>query len=85
MTQILGMDLGTNSIGWAIIDEGKQEIVDVARKSGMPEIMEGRFNSLSNGVFHRISEEITREIGLPTSDRVFPEWKSWLKKRVRKR
>jgi len=34
-------------------------------------------------VFHRISEKVTQEIGLPTSERVFPEWRSWLMNTVR--
>ncbi len=62
----------------------KQEIVDVARKTQMPELMESRFNSLSNDMFHRISEKITAEIGLPVSDRVFPEWRNWLDGQIRK-
>ncbi len=62
----------------------KQEIVDVARKTQMPELMESRFNSLSNDMFHRISEKVTAEIGLPVSDRVFPEWRNWLGGQIRK-
>ncbi len=56
----------------------KQEVVDVAKKLGKPQIMEARFNALSNNVFHRISDEIRQEIGIPLGDRVFPEWKKWL-------
>jgi hypothetical protein len=56
----------------------KQEIVDVANKLGKPEILEAKFNSVSNAVFHKISEEVREEIGIPSSDRVFPEWKKWL-------
>ena len=55
----------------------KQEIVDISRKLQMPDLMESKFNSLSNDMFHRISERITSEVGLPVSDRVFPEWKNW--------
>ena len=56
----------------------KQEIVDTARKLKFPELIEAKFNSLANDAFHRISDEITREVGLPVSERVFPEWKNWL-------
>lgn len=63
----------------------KQEVVDVARKLKMPELMESKFNSLSNDVFHRISDEITREVGLPVSERVFPEWRNWLQKQAKKK
>src|SRR3989338_804507 len=62
----------------------KQEIVDVSKKMQMPQLMESKFNSLSNDMFHRISEKVTREIGLPVSERVFPEWRSWLMNNVRK-
>lgn len=56
----------------------KQEIVDVSKKLNMPEIMESQFNAISNDMFHRISEKITNEFGLPLSEKVFPEWKNWL-------
>ncbi len=62
----------------------KQEIVDVAKKMQQPMIMESKFNALSNDMFHRISEKVTREVGLPISERVFPEWRSWLMNTVRK-
>ena len=62
----------------------KQEIVDVSRKIQMPQIMESKFNALSNDMFHRISEKITSEVGLPVSERVFPEWRSWLMNNVKK-
>jgi len=56
----------------------KQEVVDIANKLGKPEILESKFNSLCNGAFHRISDEIREEIGIPLGERVFPEWKKWL-------
>lgn len=88
-------EIAGNVKGWAgnwdavwdnIILRGKikQEIVDVAKKMQMPEIMESKFNALSNDMFHRISEKVTREVGLPVSERVFPEWRSWLMNTVRK-
>ncbi|OIO81493.1 hypothetical protein AUJ84_00955 [Candidatus Pacearchaeota archaeon CG1_02_32_132] len=61
----------------------KQEIVNLAKKSGKPIILEASFNVLSNEVFHRISDKIRQEVGLPVSDRVFPEWKEWAMKRAR--
>ncbi len=88
-------EIAGNVKGWAgnwdavwdnIILRGKikQEIVDVSKKMQMPEIMESKFNALSNDMFHRISEKVTREVGLPVSERVFPEWRSWLMNTVRK-
>ena len=62
----------------------KQEIVETARKLKMPELMEAKFNSLTNDAFHRISDEITKEIGLPESERVFPEWRTWVLKEAKK-
>lgn len=87
-------DIAGNVKGWAgnwdavydnIILRGKikQELVDVARKLKMPDLIEGKFNALSNDAFHRISDEIRQEIGLPVSERVFPEWKNWLMKKVK--
>ena len=48
-----------------------------------PEILEAGFSTLSNNVFHRISDEVRQEIGLPMSDRVFPEWQKWLNEEVK--
>jgi len=62
----------------------KQEIVDMAKKLKKPELLEAEFNSISNEVFHEISDKITEEVGLPTSERVFPEWQKEVKKRVKK-
>ena len=49
----------------------------MARRLEKPELLEAKFNSMSNAAFHRISEEIREEVGLPWGDRVFPEWKKW--------
>jgi hypothetical protein len=61
----------------------KQEIVDIAKKYSLPQIMESKFNSLSNDMFHRISEEVTREKGLPYSEEVFPKWKNWIMQEIK--
>jgi len=61
----------------------KQEIVDFSEKIGNPEILEAKFNSLSNNMFHQFSKEVQEEIGLPKGDRVFPLWQKWLKEEVR--
>ena len=62
----------------------KQELVDVSEKLKMPEILEAKFNSISNAVFYRISDSVRKETGLPSSDRVFPEWQNWLKKELKR-
>ncbi len=61
----------------------KKEIVDVAEKMKMPELLEADFNVLSNNAFHEISDKITKEIGLPVSERVFPEWQKWLTEKIK--
>lgn len=62
----------------------KQETVDFAEKINSPEILEGEFTVKSNNAFHEISEEVQKEIGLPTSDKVFPKWKDWLERESKK-
>lgn len=62
----------------------KQEIVDAALKSGKPALLEAGFNALSNNVFHLISDKVTREFGLPLSEKVFPAWKKWLYEQIGK-
>ena len=61
----------------------KQELVDISEKLKMPDILEAKFNSLSNNMFHQFSEDVREEIGLPTGDRVFPVWQEWLMKEVK--
>jgi hypothetical protein len=62
----------------------KQEIVDISEKLKMPEILESKFNALSNNMFHQFSQDVREEIGLPESSKVFPMWQEWLKKEVKK-
>ncbi len=62
----------------------KEETVRLAEKMNKPELLEAGFTVLSNNEFHRISEEVTREVGLPESKKVFPKWKSWLEKEAKR-
>ena len=62
----------------------KKEIVDVAEKTKKPELLEAEFNKLANHHFHKISDEVIREIGLPLGERVFPKWQQWLNERIKK-
>jgi len=84
-------DIASNVKGWAgdwdavwdnvvLRQKIKQEIVDYAEKTKAPELIEADFTVKSNNAFHQISDKITEEIGLPTSERVFPEWKKWLER-----
>lgn len=61
----------------------KKEIVDVSKQTGNEDLLEARFNTLSNHAFHRISDEIIQEIGLPLSERVFPAWQKWLNEQIK--
>ncbi|RLG10194.1 hypothetical protein DRN73_08485 [Candidatus Pacearchaeota archaeon] len=61
----------------------KKEIVEVAEKTKNESLLEAKFNTLSNHAFHMISNEITQEIGLPLSERVFPEWQKWLNEEIK--
>lgn len=87
-------DIASNVKGWAgnwdaVYDnillraKIKKEIVDVAEKTKMNELLEAEFNVLSNNAFHQISDKIRQEIGLPIGDRVFPDWQKWLMNEVK--
>ncbi|MEI7718960.1 MAG: type II/IV secretion system ATPase subunit [archaeon] len=82
-------DIASNVKGWAgnwdavwdnitLRQKIKEEIVSYAAKTENPELLEAEFTVRSNNAFHQISEKIMAEIGLPNSNRVFPEWKKWL-------
>jgi hypothetical protein len=62
----------------------KQEIVDLSEKLKMPDLLESKFNSKANSAFYEISDKVRKEIGLPVSERVFPEWQKWLKAEMKK-
>jgi type IV secretory pathway ATPase VirB11/archaellum biosynthesis ATPase len=63
----------------------KNEIVETAKKINNPEILEADFNKLVNHEFHKISESVIKEIGLPLSTKVFPLWKKWMSSEIKKR
>jgi type IV secretory pathway ATPase VirB11/archaellum biosynthesis ATPase len=82
-------DIASNVKGWAgdwdavwdnVVLRGdiKQHTVDFAERVKMPEILEGEFTVKSNNAFHQISAEVTKDVGLPVGDEVFPKWKRWL-------
>ncbi|MEI6058411.1 MAG: type II/IV secretion system ATPase subunit [archaeon] len=62
----------------------KEETVKFAKRMNKPELLEANFTVLSNNAFHKISDKVHTEIGLPSSERVFPEWKNWLDKESKK-
>ena len=61
----------------------KKEITEVAEKTKNNEILEAPFNTLSNHAFHDISNKVSQEVGLPLSERVFPEWQKWLNNKIK--
>jgi len=63
----------------------KEKIVETAEKTGDTDLLEAPFTVLSNNSFHKISSKVSQEIGLPLSERVFPEWQEWLNQEIKKR
>ena len=89
-------DIAGNVRGWAgnwdavydnilLRSKVKKEIVEKAEKSNDPELLESKFNTLSNNAFHKISAKVREEVGLPVSERVFPEWQKWLNQQIKGR
>jgi hypothetical protein len=88
-------DIASNVKGWAgdwdavwdnivLRQKIKEETVKFAEKTNNFNLLEADSVVKSNNAFHKISDEITKEIGLPSSERVFPEWKRWLEKESKK-
>ncbi|MCH7850978.1 MAG: type II/IV secretion system ATPase subunit, partial [Nanoarchaeota archaeon] len=88
-------DIASNVKGWAgdwdavwdnvvLRQKIKQETVDFAERTNNSEILESEFTVMSNNAFHQISNEVTKDIGLPTSEVVFPKWKRWLETEARR-
>ena len=62
----------------------KQEIVDISDKLNNPALLEAKFVSLANTIFHEVSDEVTKERGLPVGELVFPKWKKRVEKEAEK-
>lgn len=63
----------------------KKSIVDFSEISSMKGLLEADFVTMSNDVFHRISDEVKEEVGSLDSKRIFLDWESWLKKEIKMR
>ena len=63
----------------------KGKIVKTAEETGNKKLLEAQFTVFSNNAFHEISDKVTQEIGLPLSERVFPEWQKWLNEEIKGR
>lgn len=88
-------DIASNVKGWAgnwdavwdnitLRQKIKKETLDYSERAKNPDLLEAPFTLKSNNAFHQISEKIREEVGLPVSDRVFPEWKKWLENNAKK-
>jgi len=62
----------------------KEEIVELAKATKKPQVLEYKFNVLSNAVFHQICEEVSKEKGVPKSELVFPLWRKWAEREISK-
>ena len=61
----------------------KNEILNVSEKINNPQILEAKFNSLANNEFHKISDEVIEDVGLPLEKVVFPKWQEWLNSKAK--
>jgi hypothetical protein len=88
-------DIASNVRGWAgnwdavwdnilLRQKIKEETLAIYEKSKNQDILEADFTVKSNNAFHQISEKVRHETGLPSSERVFPEWKKWLEFNAKK-
>ena len=88
-------DIASNVKGWAgnwdaVYDNIllrariKQELVNAAEKTQNFRILEAGFNTSANHAFHRISDDVRKEVGLPIGERVFPAWQKWLNQEIKK-
>ena len=89
-------DVASNVKGWAgnwdavwdnilLRAKIKEELVGTAKRLNNYKILEAEFSSMANHAFHRISDEVRQEAGLPWMEKVFPRWKKWLDEEIKKR
>jgi len=62
----------------------KEKIVEIAEKNKMPNLLEAEFIVQSNDEFHKISDNIRKEIGALDNKRIFFDWNEWLKTSIKK-
>lgn len=60
-------------------------MLNYAEKLNDPGLLESDFVVNSNDAFHIISEEVSKEVGLPDPKMVFSKWEQWLKSELKKR
>src|SRR3989338_5993984 len=62
----------------------KERIVEISKKSKMPNLLEADFVVMANDEFHKISDNIRQETGILDSKKIFFEWDEWLKRSIKK-
>ena len=88
-------DVASNVKGWAgnwdavwdnilLRAKIKEEIVNTAKRINNYKILEAEFNAQANHAFHRISDEVRQEIGLPLMEKVYPLWLKWFSEELKK-
>lgn len=63
----------------------KERLLEMSKKSKMPDLLEADFVVMANDEFHKISDRIGQEIGRLDSKKIFFDWDEWLKRSVKKR
>jgi len=87
-------DVASNVKGWAgnwdavwdnilLRAKIKEELVNTAKRLNNYKILEAEFSSKANHAFHRISDEVRQETGLPLSEKVFPLWLKWFNDEIK--
>ncbi len=88
-------DVASNVKGWAgnwdavwdnilLRAKIKEELVNTAKRINNYTILESEFNAQANHAFHRISDEVRQEVGLPLMEKVFPLWLKWFNEELKK-
>jgi flagellar protein FlaI len=62
----------------------KQKIVETAKKSSRPDILEAPFTIVSNDEFHRVSEQVREDTGKLDSEQIFFVWNEWFQRELKK-
>jgi len=87
-------DVASNVKGWAgnwdavwdnilLRAKIKEELVSASKRLNNYKILEAEFSSKANHAFHRISDEVRQEVGLPLSEKVFPLWLKWFNDEIK--
>ncbi len=62
----------------------KQAVLDFALSTKNDELLEAPFVIKSNDMFHRISDDVIKEVGALDCKMIYTEWERWLKKEIKK-